>query len=422
MNAEEAERYLRSLDVLGENYGLERIEALLVGLGNPHRAAPAIHVVGSNGKTSTARFAAAALRSAGRRVGLYVSPHVTGWHERIEIDGRPVDPAAFGAALARVKGVAEDLAEPATQFEVLTAAAFTLLADGRVDVMVVEAGLGGRFDATNVFEDSVVALTRVDLEHTELLGDTLTEIAGEKLAVVTAGSRLLACGPLHPDVGTAAAARATSMNVPLLRHGDDFGWSDGSEGVTITTPQGHYEGLKLSARGEFQRDNLALALVAAEGILDAPVLPQPLRQELVRLTIPGRFEIAGSGPAIVVDGAHNPAGAAALGAALRRDFADARIVAVLGALETKDLEGVVAELAPLMAGAVATTWLHPRARSAEDVGAALGQAGVEVQIEPSPEIALGEARRLAGTDGVVLVTGSLYLIEEYRRCELLPVG
>jgi len=417
----QAERYLESLDVLGERYGLERIRELLARLDSPEARAPAIHVVGSNGKTSTARFAAAALRAADRRVGLYTSPHVTGWHERIEIDGRPVTPETFAGALQIVRSVAEGLDEPATQFEVLTACAFLLFAQGGVDAMVIEAGLGGRHDATNVLEGAVVALTRVDLEHTRLLGDTVTKIAAEKLAVAKRSSMCLVSGPLSPEAEAATSAHAEALKLRRRRYPDDFDWSENAAGLTVTTKRANYTGLAPAARGLFQRENLALALAAAEELFLAPLPLEALRRALRTLSVPGRFEITSTQPTVIADGAHNPAGAAALVTALEQEFGDSRIVLVFGALRSKDLDGMARSLAGVVDRAIATTWPHPDARPAGDVAAALWAAGVRVDVQPSHELALRTARGVAGSDAIVVVTGSLYLIEAYRRCELLGV-
>jgi dihydrofolate synthase/folylpolyglutamate synthase len=218
----EARAWVAGLEILGMRFGLERIRALLAALGDPQHAAPAVHVVGTNGKSSTTRLAAAALASTGRRVGAYLSPHILDWTERVQLDGAPVDDAAFAAAAGDVREAAEALpleeGDTVTQFEALTAIAFRAFAAAGVDATAVEAGLGGRWDATNVLgDDAAVVLTNVTLEHTEFLGDTEAAIAGEKLAVCADGSDRLVVGPLTPAARAAVDGECSRGGRPRQR-------------------------------------------------------------------------------------------------------------------------------------------------------------------------------------------------------------
>ncbi|MDH3227145.1 MAG: hypothetical protein OEM67_08680 [Thermoleophilia bacterium] len=406
--------------MFGERYGLERIHSLLAALGQPHRAAPAIHVVGSNGKSSTARFAAAALASAGLKAGAYLSPHVRGWHERLEVDGAPATPERFADAVSAVREAAGSLSEPVTQFEVLTAAAFVAFARERLDAMVIEAGLGGRYDATNVFDGSaVVALTRVDLEHTALLGQSRAEIAEEKLAVVHPGGATLVTGRLDADVEAGVARRSRETGVTQRRMGRDFSWSADGSGVVVQTPRATHPGLILAARGDFQRDNLAVGLAAAEERIERAIPTDALRERLGRLTIAGRAEIISHDPLIVADGAHNPAGAAAFSSTLGTLLGDRQAVLVTSVLDDKDLTGILVALAPYVGEVIATASSHARARAPEEIARAASSVGKPARICDDPASALSTARRLAARDGAIVIAGSLYLIEDLRRCALL---
>jgi dihydrofolate synthase/folylpolyglutamate synthase len=331
---------------------------LLVDLGEPQRAYPAIHVVGTNGKTSTTLMTAELLRERGLHVGAYISPHVRNWAERIQVDGAAAD---LDAALARVRPHAEG----ATQFEVLTAAALAEFAAQHVDVAVVEAGLGGRFDATNVLDAPVVVLTNVALDHTEVLGATREAIAAEKLGVVTPGA-VVVTG--EPEWGNAArAAGAERVDTP------------GSS-------------------------NLALAVAAAEAYLGEPV--DPHAAEAVR--VPGRLERRAEDPLELWDGAHNLAG---VGYLLPR-LPDRRFTIVASILADKDADGMLRALSAVGDTLVATGSTNARALPADELAALAAPHFARVETVPEPVAALAAARRLAGPGGAVLVTGSLYLLAD----------
>ncbi len=414
MTGDEAVGYITAREVFGMRFGLERMHAVLGALGDPQHAAPAVHVVGTNGKSSTCRFAAAALAASGRRVGTYLSPHVKHWRERIRIDGVAVGERPFAEAVEQVAAAAAPLerGDPVTQFEVLTAAAFVVFARAGVEAVVVEAGLGGRWDATNVLRDAVVVLTNVALEHTELLGDTVAAIAAEKLAVAGDGSDRLVVGRLEP--GAADDVR---------RHCDERGltgwWMDRDVTLTsgrtagrvdVVTPAGASPGLRCGPRGDFQQVNLAVGLAAAERLVGGQIPLAPLRAAMAAVTIPGRLEHVGAGPVIVLDGAHNPAGMRALASSL--DPAAHR-VAVVSVLDDKALEGMLDPLSTRCAALVATRSSHPRARDPAAIAAAAA-GGIRVECVEDPLAAIGRARELAGSSGEVLVCGSLHLLADVR--------
>jgi dihydrofolate synthase/folylpolyglutamate synthase len=357
----EALAYIGALSPWPEHFGLARIKRLLSDLGEPQRRYPAIHVVGTNGKTSTTLLTAALLQSAGLRVGATISPHVRGFAERIQIDG---EQAEFGRALARVRPYANG----ATQFEVLTAAALAEFAAREVDVAVVEAGLGGRHDATNVLDAGVVVLTNVSLEHTEQLGSTRAAIAAEKLAVVVPGATVVLGEP---------------------------------EWEALAREQGAGSVLVVSG------GNRALAVAAAEARLGAPVDPGAART----LEIPGRLEQRSERPLEIWDGAHNEAGVAYL----LEQLPPRRYTLVASILADKTPTAMLAGLARVADTLVATSSSSARATPAAEL-ARLGESlFAHVEAVSSPAQALARARTLAGPEGAVLVTGSLYLLSDLAR-------
>ena len=359
--------WVAALSPWPEEFGLDRMRALLAELGDPQLAYPAIHVVGTNGKSTTTRLTAALLRASGLRAGAYTSPHVSGWHERLD-----TDPERFERAVRRVQALAGRAG--ATQFEVLTAAAFAEFAEQRVDVAVVEAGLGGRLDATNVLRAPVVVLTNVGLEHTAVLGETREEIAGEKLAVVQEGATVVLCEPEWEPLARSSGAAATVLT---------------------------------------GRSNLALALAAAETFLGDTVDPAAAGS----VDLPGRFERRGEAPLEIWDGAHNLDG---VGWLLPR-LPDRQYVVVASILRDKNAEGMLAALSAIGDTVVATASSNVRALSAEELATLARRWFGRTETERDPGDALARARSIAGPDGAVLVTGSLYLLADLAaRAEDVP--
>jgi dihydrofolate synthase/folylpolyglutamate synthase len=359
-SAAENVAWLESLSPWPEEFGLGRMRELLRRLGGPELGLPAIHVVGTNGKTTTARAAEALLVAEGLRSGVYTSPHVVSWPERIRVGGEEAD---LETALARVR--AESEAVGATQFEALTAAALAEFAAAGVDVAVVEAGLGGRHDATNVLDASVVVLTNVALEHTDVLGATREEIAAEKLAVVRPGALVVLGEPEWEQ-----AARDA-----------------GAGGVTLVAGS-----------------DSALAHAAVESFLGRTVDPAPLEG----VAVPGRLERVSESPREIWDGAHNLAGVGYLLTRVPR--ADWVIVASI--LADKDAAGMLAALSALGGRLVATSSSSPRALPAGEL-AGLGEPFFgHVEAVSDPAAALARGRELAGEGGALLVTGSLYLLAD----------
>jgi dihydrofolate synthase/folylpolyglutamate synthase len=367
-----------------------------------------VHVVGTNGKTAVTEMTAALLRAHGMRAGAYISPHRERWAERILVDGEEIAPEAFGAAVERVAQAVEAVdralepGESVTQFEADTAVAFVALAAARVEVAVIEAGLGGRLDATNVLPSTVTALTSIGLEHTQWLGDTELEIAAEKLAVLRDHSRLV-LGPVSEEVEELARAIASERHCELVT-------------VRDLAPA-----VSLSSPAPYLRRDFAVALAATEAIvgeLDAARAVEVARS----LALSGRAQLIESDPPLILDAAHNPAGARALAEALPEVAGGRPVIACVAVLADKDVDGIVDGLAPALAGLVATEVPAERLATAGRPGAlaleasALAQAAsdagldwVEEHRDPDEALALARSRaRDAG--GVVLVTGSHYLL------------
>ncbi len=308
MTLAEAERYLLSLELFGMRFGLDRMRRLMTALGSPQEQFGSIHVVGTNGKSSTTRMIAAILRRHGLRSGAYLSPHLTTFAERIRVDDADVSPEAFGAAVARARAAAAmvdrtlDAGDRVTQFEALTAAAYWQLAQAGVEVAVIEAGLGGRWDATNVIPSRVQVLTNVGLEHTRWLGPTVADIAEEKVDVVREHGTLVVGAGLHPDALAVAERVCGERSARLV--------------VASAEP-----GVEVVAGGAFQRRNFALARAAAGAYLDGALDEAAVAAAAASTLVPGRFEIVGEGAGgdvvTVLDGAHNPGGMVALAEALQ---------------------------------------------------------------------------------------------------------
>jgi dihydrofolate synthase/folylpolyglutamate synthase len=400
MTFREAEDYLLGLELFGMRFGLDRMHKLMTVLGMPQRRFASIHVVGSNGKSSTVRMIAAILERHGLRTGSYTSPHLRSFAERIEVGERPLSEAAFAAAVARAAHAAELVnrtlpeGDEVTQFEALTAAAYHELGRSGVEVAVIEAGLGGRYDATNVIPSQVQVLTGVGLEHTRWLGPTVEDIAREKLDVVR-DHAVLVTGPLDPAVD------AVASEVVAARH---------AHRRRVTEP---WDGPLLAA-GRFQRRNFALAAAAAAafvGDLGSAAGPiSPAVEEAARtVQIPGRLEAVAENPLTLIDAAHNPDGARALAEALEGQ----RFTGVVGILEDKDAAEILKALLPLFDHVVFTRSSNPRAltpATLESLSRQLG--GPKSETVADPRAALARARERAGRDGAVLATGSIYLIAD----------
>src|SRR3954447_15109129 len=334
MNARQAEDYLLGLELFGMRFGLDRMHKLMTVLGLPQRRFASIHVVGTNGKSSTVRFTSAILARHGLRTGSYTSPHLGSFRERIEVGEEPVSESDFAAAVTRAAHAAElvnrtlDPDDEVTQFEALTAAAYHELARRGVEVAVIEAGLGGRYDATNVIPSKVQVLTNVGLEHTRWLGPTVKDIAGEKLAVVRDHATLVVGAGLHPDAAEEAERTARERGARLV-----IAPAEVEEAEAIP--------------GRYQRANFALARAAAEAFAGQHD-PGRVRAAAAAVRVPGRLHVVDADPLTLLDGAHNPAGAEALADALTEvvggEGSTAPVAAAISILDDKDAAGMLRAL------------------------------------------------------------------------------
>jgi dihydrofolate synthase / folylpolyglutamate synthase len=403
MTYDEAERYLLSLELFGMRFGLDRMRRLMTALGSPQERFGSIHVAGTNGKSSTVRMTAAILRRHGLNVGAYLSPHLVSFNERIRVDDEDLDPDRFGAAVARAARAAEKVnrtleeGDRVTQFEALTAAAYSELGEAGVDVAVIEAGLGGRYDATNVIPSRVQVLTNVGLEHTRWLGPTIADVAAEKLDIVRPGGTLVVGADLDGEAMALARRVSASRDAKL-----------------VVAPA--ETGLELLAQGAHQQRNFAVARAAAEAFHGA--LDDAAVVAAAATLVPGRFQVVDENPVTVVDGAHNAAGMAALAQSLRSFAAGRRVVACVSVLDDKDAAGMLRELLPLCTEVVFTASENPRALPAATLESLCGQlGGPPARTVAGARRALDASLDAIGPGGVAIATGSIYLIADLLRPE-----
>jgi dihydrofolate synthase / folylpolyglutamate synthase len=399
----QAEQQLRSLELFGMRFGLDRMRRMMTVLGSPERRFASIHVLGTNGKTSTTRMTGAILQRHGLRTGTYTSPHLVSFRERVRLDERELEPETFAAAVARAAWAAQRVNrtlgedDHVTQFELLTAAAFWQMAQEGVEVAVVEAGLGGRYDATSVIDSEVTVLTNVGLEHTRWLGPTLTDIAEEKLAVVRAHRPLVLGADLAAPALDVAQRIARERDAQVVRAAD-----------TQPMPV-------LLARGGFQRRNFALARAAAASYLETvgiELREQAVAQAAAEVQVLGRLQLLDDRPPTVLDGAHNPDAVAALVQSLPDVLGSGPLALVLGVLEDKDAAAMLAALLPLCERAWFTAPPSSRALSPAALQSLARQLGFQAsECEPQPSRALAQAQRWAcERGGATLATGSVYLV------------
>ncbi len=406
--ADRADAYLSSLQALGMRFGLERIQRLVSVLGMPQHRFRSVHVVGTNGKSSVTAMTAALIEGHGIATGSYTSPHTDRWRERVRVRGAEIAEADWAAAVERVaQGIESvnrtlDEGDAVSQFEADTAAAFVALAAAGVSVGVIEAGLGGRLDATNVLPSSVTVLTSIGLEHTEYLGSTEVEIATEKLAVLRDHTTLVT-GPLRPEVEDLA------RRVAAERHARYVPVADLSDAIELEA-------------APYLRRNFAVAVSAAGAAMSDRLSAKWVQEVADGLDLHGRMELREGDPPVILDAAHNPAGAAALAEALPAAAAGRPVIACLAVLADKDAAGVVGALAPVVDGIVATEVPRDvlaqagrpgaRALAASELTRVARQAGLDqVEAVADPSGAVSRARAVARErGGIVLVTGSHYLL------------
>ncbi|MER7169658.1 folylpolyglutamate synthase/dihydrofolate synthase family protein [Micromonospora sp. NPDC000207] len=417
-------------------FELDRIESLLDLLGSPQRAYPSIHLTGTNGKTSTARMIDSLLRAFGLHTGRYTSPHLETVRERISLDGEPVDEERFTATYREVAPLAglvdERSAEPLTYFDMTTALAFATFADAPVDIAVVEVGLGGAEDATNVLQAGVCVLTPIGLDHTEWLGDTIQDIALAKAGIIHLGATVV-CAAQDDEAARPILERCAEVGATIAREGAEFGVlrrsvAVGGQVLTLQGLGGVYEEIFVPLHGAHQAQNAAVALAAVEAFLGAGTKRQldveTVREGFATASSPGRLEKVRTAPTVLLDGAHNPQGMAATVTAIQEEFAFSKLVGVLGVLVDKDASSLLELLEPVLDQVVVTGNSSPRAMPAAQLGTLaveiFGPDRVEIA-EEMPDaieaaVAAAESDVPGELSGVgVLITGSVVTVADARR-------
>ena len=404
--------YLTGLEVsAGWDLKLERMRAALERRGHPEARFPAIHVAGTNGKGSAAAMLDAVLTAAGYRTGLYTSPHLVDFTERIRAGGRTIPRARVVDLVGELRADLEAARIPLTHFEFATLLACEWFARIGVDIGVIEVGLGGRLDATNLVRPIVTAITSIALDHEEYLGTDVVSIAAEKAGIAKPGVPLV-IGRLPAEAEAVVAARASAVGAPVVRAGVDGVLADTPDGLAFRGPHGvRWEGLRLALAGTFQRDNAAVALTAlALAGAAFPCPPAAVRAGLAGVRWPGRLAVLGRSPLIVADGAHNPAGAAALARELPSVVGDRRVTLVFAVMADKAWPAMLAILGPHVARAIVTR-VGRRGLDPERVAERLA-GRLPVEAVPEPGAALRAALAGAGPGDAILVTGSLFLVGE----------
>jgi len=407
---------LALLDRLGPStiaLGLSRMTSALSRLGHPERALRVLHVAGTNGKGSTCAFAAALLAAGGRRVGLYTSPHLIRVNERLRIDGQPIADVRLAQRIDEVRALAPELfegPEALTYFEALTLLAFWHFAREQVEVVVLETGLGGRLDATNVCAPAVTAITPISMDHTGHLGSTLSGIAAEKAGILKQGVPVVLAAQ-SPDALEVIERRAREVGAPMVLEGRDF-LLEGDDGraLTFRSPALTVGGLALSLVGAHQRQNAALAVQAVALLEGDGLTGEVVRAGLRAASWPGRFDIRPGRPTVVLDGAHNPAGAQALARALDDAFPGRRRHLIVGVLADKDSAGMLDALLPAVDSIRVVAPESERALPTEALVALVAARGRKAEAFSDLDGALTDARSAAGAEEVVVIAGSLVLV------------
>lgn len=421
MTYQESIAYLEGLSRFGIRLGLERMQELVIRLGHPEKKYPTIHITGTNGKGSTTACLAAILQEAGFRTGMYTSPHLERYTERMRIDGLEVEEAVFADAIEQTAAAAQEMErdglEHPTQFEVLTAAAFVMFAAMKVDYAVIEVGLGGSLDSTNVIESRVAVITNVTLEHEDRCGSTIREIAEHKAGIIKKNSRVLTAA--QGEALEVIRRRAADCGAVVQVLGEE--WQAQMQSVSLTgiawmlqQPNGSSWPLQALLVGEHQVYNASLAVMAALTVRETAVNQEAVARGLAKACWPGRFEVLRTQPPLVVDGAHNPAGAAVLRRTLDQVFPGREVLFLLGILKDKDIEGITGLLVREQDRVIAVRPLSERAAEAGDLASHFPPHQVEAV--PDWEEGVNRLLELAEQEPrkVACVAGSLYLLGAVR--------
>jgi dihydrofolate synthase/folylpolyglutamate synthase len=421
---EEAAAYLEMHAGRGVRPGLDQIEGLLAMMGDPHLTYPVVHVTGSKGKSSVSRMVTLLGAAHGLSVGTYTSPHLETVEERFSYNSEQMTTEEFAQAVADVAAfdvlVDDDPERRLTYFEFATAVGLAWFADRAVELGVIEVGLGGRLDATNIVQSTVAVVASIALEHTEYLGDTLESIAYEKAAILKPGGSLVT-GELPAEAEAVMAARAAEQGGRYLVAGRDFQVVDevqavGGWDISVDGIYEHYDEIHLPVHGRHQMGNAAIAIAATEELLGRALDPDAVRDGFAVLTLPGRLEVVGRHPLTVLDGAHTPESMEAGAAALDEEFPPFLWKVVVGVLGDKRLDELAATLDSIAGEVFAVTAPSSRGVPAAEVAAAVRAALPDHAVHESGSVEDGVTAALeaAGEDGAVLITGSMYVAGEAR--------
>ncbi len=422
LSFQDAYRWLCSFDKYGWIFGLERISILLEKLGNPAQGLRVIHVAGTNGKGSVCKYISSILQKAGYRVGLYLSPHVERFSERIVVNNQEISQEDFASLVSRIRPVVDTMKEQGntpTFFEIVTALAFLFFKDSSVDYAVVEVGLGGRYDATNVLTPLVSVITNISLEHTDILGKDIASIAGEKAGIIKEHVPVVsaAVGEAKVTIGQIAEQR----EAPVIWIDHTIWKRQYFQGkYQEFTIQGAFKdyAVKTSMLGQHQGENIALAIAAVEQLQIAGVYitDSDIQDGIGAAAHPGRMEIISEHPLILLDGAHNPAGMSMLVKTLQEDFPDHHVIIVLGVLKDKDLQTMISTIAPVSDVIIVTKSGNPRAADPAVLQKMIQDFDPKktIFVEESLPKAIDQAKHLSKQKELICVTGSLFTVGEAR--------
>jgi dihydrofolate synthase/folylpolyglutamate synthase len=431
MNYRQAEDYLLSftdyekipgIAYTAANYDLRRMEKLLQPLGNPHLGTKTVHIAGTKGKGSTAAMIAKVLTTAGYKTGLFTSPHLHTLRERIRINGTMISQADFAALVTKLKPIVEKVNKEAaygelTTFEILTAVVFAYFKNSKVDFQVLEVGLGGRLDATNVAKADVCVITSISLDHTEILGDTVDKIAAEKAGIIKPGC-IVVSAPQFSEAAEIIKRVCRQKGARLIQVGEDITWQKTGGDLNLQTlavkgKTGNYD-LTIPLLGDHQLENAATALAALEALvyLGAKISTKDIVQGFSQVNWPGRLQILSREPMVVVDGAHNDYSMGKLVEAIKKLLHYNRCFVIFGTSCDKDIPGMARELKSLADTIIITSSSHPRAASTSTLTQEFTKLDMKIEVTESVSKALSKALATAQKTDLILVTGSLFVVAE----------
>jgi dihydrofolate synthase / folylpolyglutamate synthase len=406
------------------NYDLRRMEELLQAMGNPHKGRKTVHIAGTKGKGSTSSMIAGILAAAGYKTGLFTSPHLFSWQERIALNGRQITKKDFTGLAAAIRPYVLEINSRShygrlTTFEVLTAMAFAYFCLKNVDIQVLEVGMGGRLDSTNVANGDVCVITSISLDHTQVLGDTVEKIAGEKAGIIKSGSVVISA-PQTPVAAKVIARKCRLLNARLTVAGSDLTWkrisSDYSRQVfSVKSRQREYQ-LSIPLLGDHQLENATCAIAAVEALqtMGLNINYREIVRGMADINWPARLQILGTTPLLVIDGAHNVYSVRTIISSIKKYFKYKKAIVIFGSSSDKDIRGMARELAGFASHMILTASKHARAASPDYLKKEFIKAGLRPVISENSRCALADALERAGKEDIILVTGSLFLAAEIK--------